>query len=85
MANCAMPGCRNPAKNIFGVRLRKEDTTAIWAPNTEVYLCNLHASCGYDIKISLTPTQLDEVTTNVTVNGSAPITRNMRIDPNKKP
>jgi len=33
MANCAMPGCRNPAKNILGVRLRKEDTTAICIPN----------------------------------------------------
>lgn len=85
MPTCAVPGCTNPAKNILGVRLRKEDTTAIWAPNTEVYLCNIHASTGYDIQISLTSKTPDEVTTNVTVNGSAPITRNMAIDPTKKP
>lgn len=85
MSTCAVPGCTNLARNILGVRLRKEDTSAIWAPNTDVHLCDIHASTGYNIEMSLTSKQLDEVTTKVTVNGSAPITRNMPIDPTKKP
>ena len=44
---CIIAGCRNPATNNFSVRLRREDTSAIWAPNTEAFICDEHAACGF--------------------------------------
>jgi len=51
MPACIVNGCQNHASNNFGVRLRREDTSAIWAPNTEAYICDVHASSGFDIVV----------------------------------
>ena len=56
MATCVFPGCKNPAFNNFGVRLRKPDTNAIFAPNTNVFFCDQHATHGVLITVVLEPT-----------------------------
>lgn len=62
---CIIPGCANEAVHNFGVRLRRPDTTAIWAPNTEAYLCDAHASRGLRITVILEPTNTQEIETTV--------------------
>jgi hypothetical protein len=64
--DCIIAGCTNTADNNFGVRLRRPDTSAIWAPNTEAYLCDTHATQGLTIRIALTPTTTGEIETAVT-------------------
>jgi len=63
MPTCAIPGCRNPADNNFGVRLRRPDTSAIWAPNTKAYICDRHAARGVRITLAFEPTHSGEVET----------------------
>lgn len=46
MANCIVPGCGRNAVNNLGVRLRKPDTSAIWAFETAVHVCDRHARSG---------------------------------------
>ena len=62
---CIIPGCPNEAANNFGVRLRRPDTTAIWAPNTEAYLCDDHARQGIKITAILEPTDTGSVETSI--------------------
>lgn len=71
---CAIPGCNNPAPHNFGVRLRRPDTSAIWAPNTEAFLCDAHASQGLSITVVLEPTNSGQIETKV--SGIAPPTAN---------
>ncbi len=63
---CIIAGCQNKADNNLGVRLRRPDTSAIWAPNTEAYICDEHAYQGLKIWVSLTPTNTGEIETAVT-------------------
>jgi hypothetical protein len=44
--DCIVPSCRRNALNNLGVRLRKPDTSAIWAPNANAYVCDVHARSG---------------------------------------
>jgi hypothetical protein len=46
VADCIVPGCGRNALNNLGVRLRKPDTSAIWAPNANAYVCDTHARSG---------------------------------------
>jgi len=69
MSTCIINGCRNHASNNFGVRLRREDTSAIWAPNTEAYICDFHASSGFDITVQLHTRTDKNIVTNVNANG----------------
>lgn len=46
MPDCIVPGCKRNALNNLGVRLRKPDTSAIWAPNANAYVCDIHARSG---------------------------------------
>jgi len=62
---CIIPGCTDEAVHNFGVRLRRPDTTAIWAPNTEAYLCDAHASRGLRITVILEPTNTQAIETTV--------------------
>ena len=78
MANCIIPGCKNIAQNNFGVRLRRPDTTAIWAPNTDAYLCDHHATMGVLVEVTLHATNSSSVETRVT--GVDPNTAN-RVTP----
>jgi hypothetical protein len=63
---CIIAGCPNNAENNFSVRLRRPDTTAIWAPNTDAYVCDEHAYQGLKIWVSLTPNNTGTIETAVT-------------------
>ncbi|WP_276974348.1 hypothetical protein [Flavobacterium filum] len=69
MPQCLIPNCPNNATNNISIRLRREDTTAIWAPNSEAFLCNAHAAQGYTINIDFVPAQGHSITTNVSAGG----------------
>ncbi len=69
MSTCIVDGCQNHASNNFSVRLRREDTSAIWAPNTEAYICDLHASLGFDITVQLHTRSDKNLITDVNANG----------------
>jgi len=63
--SCIFPGCREEAKHTLGIRLRRPDTTAIWAPNTDACLCDRHATQGIAITILLEATNTGRVETRV--------------------
>ena len=71
MPACIVNGCQNHASNNVGVRLRREDTSAIWAPNTEAYICDVHASSGFDIVVQLHTRTDNNIVTHVSANGGA--------------
>lgn len=65
MSKCIIAGCSNPGIHNLGVRLRRPDTTAVWAPNTEGYLCDVHAKQGMMITIFLEPNQSGTIKTRI--------------------
>lgn len=65
VADCIVPGCRRNALNTLGVRLRKPDTSAIWAPQTNVYICDTHARSGARITLIYEATDSGRVETRV--------------------
>lgn len=69
MAQCLIPGCQNDAQNNISIRLRRPDTSAIWAPNTVAYLCDTHAAQGYSVNIDFVPAANPTITTNVSAGG----------------
>lgn len=69
MPKCLIPNCPNNASNNISIRLRRADTTAIWAPNSEAFLCDLHAGDGYTINIELITAPAQTITTNVSAGG----------------
>lgn len=70
MPNCLIPGCTNDADNNVAIRCRRPDTSAIWAPNSNAYLCLAHATQGCAIDITITPNASGEVETNVSAGGA---------------
>jgi hypothetical protein len=72
---CIIPGCRNRARHNVGIRLRRPSTRAIWAPNTDAFLCDDHATQGLEITIVLTPTNTGEIETKVSSPGGRVISR----------
>ncbi len=68
MPQCLIPNCQNNATNNLGIRCRRPDTSAIWAPNCNAYLCDEHADQGYVINITLTPDNARNITTNVSAS-----------------
>ena len=75
---CIIEGCENEGVNNFGVRLRRPNTSAIWAPNTEAYICDFHASRGLRVIVFLEPTEYSELETIVR-SVSQPAARTTRI------
>ena len=69
MPRCLIPNCQNNASNNIAVRLRRPDTSAIWAPNSQAFLCDIHADQGYIINVTLTPSEPREITTNIAATG----------------
>lgn len=63
--SCAISGCNNAADHNLSIRLRRPDTSAIWAPNTKAFLCDQHAEQGVKITIILEPTNAGKVETEV--------------------
>lgn len=70
MPQCIVPGCNNYAEHNIGIRCRRPDTTAIWAPNCNAYLCDEHAENGCEIEINITPNTSSSVTTHVSAGGN---------------
>jgi hypothetical protein len=70
MSSCLIPNCTNSANNGIGIRLRRPNTTAIWAPNCNAFLCDFHASQGYDINIVLTAAPTRNITTYTSAGGN---------------
>ncbi len=74
---CIIEGCGKPANKIIGVRLRREldDLSAIWAQNTNAYLCDEHAAMGYEVDVKFTPREDHTIKTTVSNGGSEPVVR----------
>ena len=64
-AKCSVPGCRAEPSHVLSLRMRRRDTGADWAPNTEAYYCSIHANGGADITILYRPTSSREVNVDV--------------------
>ena len=47
----------------MSIRLRRPDTSAIWAPNLEAFLCDVHAVAGARINVLYEPTETHAVET----------------------
>jgi len=73
MPDCIVPGCPREARNKLGIRLRRPDTTAIWAPNTDAFVCDSHASTGAHVTVYYEPTETHSV--EVVVHGATHGTR----------
>ncbi len=65
MPDCIVPGCPSEALNNLGVRLRRPDTSAIWAPNTAAYVCDRHAVAGARLTVLFEPTDTGEIDVGV--------------------
>ena len=81
MAECVVPGCAEEALNNLGVRLRRPNTSAIWAPNTEAYVCDRHAESGARLTLYYEATDSDQI--DVRVHGAKPPAT--RITPIQRP
>lgn len=68
MPDCIVPGCAREAENTLGVRLRKPDTSAIWAPQTNAHICDVHARSG--ARVSLVYEATDTGRVELRVHGS---------------
>lgn len=89
--NCIVPGCRNEAPHAITLRLRRPDTSAMWAPNTDAYLCDEHGNGGAEVELVYRPkrTKRLELTTRSEYRGkqgvpvvkSVPITQGTRRAP----
>ena len=75
MNRCIFEGCPNEGANNFGVRLRLPGGSAIWAPNTAAYVCDLHAQQGMRVTVTLELVGGSQVETNVRSLGRAFIRR----------
>ena len=62
---CIIAECTNYPEHNIGIRLRRPDGTAIWAPNTNAYVCDQHAAHGFRIEITLTLTRTRRIETIV--------------------
>lgn len=69
MPQCIIANCPNEAEHNISIRCRRPATTAIWAPNTNAFLCDQHAEQGCTIQITLVPNNNQTVTTNVSGGG----------------
>ncbi len=76
--SCIIPGCGNVATNNVSVRLRRADTTAIWAPNTNAFICDLHANQGFTVEVNLHLREDKQLETVVSAGGQ-PVRRTTEI------
>ncbi|MEX2644709.1 MAG: hypothetical protein WD249_00440 [Gaiellaceae bacterium] len=65
MPECIVPGCPAEASNNLGIRLRRPDTSAIWAPNTAAHVCDRHAVGGARLTVLYEPTETGQVEVGV--------------------
>jgi len=78
-ARCLIPGCRKAPTHKLSLRMRRKDSGADWAPDTEACFCTKHAVEGADIVVLYEPNLSKEVTVSVTAaqiaRRTTPITR----------
>jgi hypothetical protein len=55
--------CGAEGTKSLGIRARHENTNAVWAPNLDAWLCDLHATSGCVITIGIEPTMDGRVRT----------------------
>ncbi|AMG53235.1 hypothetical protein R4R77_004684 [Citrobacter amalonaticus] len=74
---CIIDGCGRHADKIIGVRLRREldNLSAIWAHNTNAYLCDEHAAMGFDVEVTFTPRDDKTIRTSVSDGRGSPVVR----------
>lgn len=65
MPDCIVPGCSRQATNNLSIRLRRPDTSAIWAPNLDAFVCNIHAVSGARMHVLYEATGSGEIETHV--------------------
>jgi hypothetical protein len=75
MQRCVVPGCENPGKHRLGVRCRvwhepspiagKSKTSALWAPDSDAFLCDQHALGGAHITLIFEPNDSGETAVRV--------------------
>ena len=68
---CIIEGCQNEGKHNLGIRLRRPNTSSIWAPNTDAFVCDFHASRGLRVTVLLEPTDDGKLETVVRSIGQA--------------
>ena len=78
MSDCIINGCENSGVHNIGIRLRRPDATAIWAPNTGAMVCDFHASRGMRVFVYIEPTDDSKIETVVRSLGES-FTRNTPI------
>ena len=71
MPQCLIENCPNNAEHNIGIRCRRPNTTAIWAPNCDAFLCDEHAEQGCTIEINIVPNASGNISTNVTNGGNS--------------
>jgi hypothetical protein len=52
---CTIPGCDEPGRHAVTLRIRRPDASAIAAPNTNAWLCDMHAESGLEVDVRLKP------------------------------
>jgi hypothetical protein len=72
---CVVPGCKSPGKHKLGVRCRvwhepspiagKSKTSALWAPDSDAFLCDQHALGGAHITLIFEPNDSGETAVKV--------------------
>lgn len=63
MPDCIVPSCSRNALNNLSVRLRPPDTSAIWSPNTNAFVCDTHARTGARLTLIFEPTDTGRIET----------------------
>ncbi|REC90885.1 hypothetical protein [Pantoea ananatis] len=78
---CIIDGCENIGDKIIGVRLRREqdNLSAIWAHNTNAYLCDYHAAMGYEVRVTFEPRTDNVIRTSVSDGITNPVVRDREI------
>jgi hypothetical protein len=79
---CLIPGCTADARNKLSIRCRKPSTLAVWAPDSEAYLCRAHAEKGVAVNVDIEPTTTGTVTVTYGSAGQAGPTRTTPIKRN---
>lgn len=72
---CIVPGCTSEGRNYLALRLRKPSTRAVWAPNSDAFLCKAHAEGGGKFTLIVDPRTTRDVEVEVHCGGRQVATR----------
>jgi hypothetical protein len=65
-----VPGCGgkhgpNEGRHVLTIRMRRPDTSAVWAPTTDFHVCDTHATEGADLEIIYRPKKTSKIVMDV--------------------